>query len=347
MAIEEYGTPAALGRRAGFDVLVTGIDLRVSDWPIDLPGAAILSLVLVLLSFGAFLVQRWLLTRRSYQTTNGKPQAFEKRDLGRWTIPVLAAFALVSFLATFAPLIAILATALSRTISGGLNWSNLGLNNFEAIFSDGTGALRALSTSLGLGITAALLTGLLGALSAYAVVKSKMRGRGALDVLTILPNALPGIVVAVGLILAWNRPWLPITPYNTALILLLAYCCILLPQPVRYATAAFHQVGDNLEAAARVFGASPMTAFRRILLPLIFPSLLASMLLVFAVATRELVASIIVAPVGMQTISTYIWRQFEQGSVGLGMAMAFVTILITTLFPLVVLSLMGKRGSLL
>lgn len=347
MAIEEYGTPAALGRRAGFDVLVTGIDLRVSDWPIDLPGAAILSLVLVALSFGAFLVQRWILTRRSYQTTTGKPQAAQKHELGRWTIPVLLCFGLVAFLATAVPLLGILATALSRTISGGLTWSNLGIDNFAGILSDGPGALRALTTSLSLGIAAALFTGVLGALSAYAVVKTQMRGRQVLDVLTILPNALPGIVVAVGLILAWNQPWLPITPYNTALILLLAYCCILLPQPVRYATAAFHQVGDNLEAAARVFGATPLVAFRRILLPLILPSLIASMLLVFAVATRELVASIIVAPVGLQTISTYIWRQFEQGSVGLGMAMAFVTILITTFFPLVVLSLLGKRGSLL
>ncbi len=346
-AIEEYGTPAALGRRAGFDVLVTGIDLRVSDWPIDLPGAAILSLVLVVLSFGAFLVQRWVLTRRSYQTTNGKPQAFEKRPLGVWSIPVLFAFGLVTFLATAVPLLAILATALSRTISGGLTWGNLGFDNFAAILTDGTGALRALTTSLSLGIGAALFTGILGALSAYAVVKTRMRGRQLLDVLTILPNALPGIVVAVGLILAWNQPWLPMTPYNTALILLLAYCCVLLPQPVRYATAAFHQIGDNLEAAARVFGATPMTAFRRILLPLILPSLMASMLLVFAVATRELVASIIVAPVGLQTISTYIWRQFEQGSVGLGMAMAFVTVLITTFFPLLVLSVLGKRGSLL
>jgi iron(III) transport system permease protein len=346
-AIEEYGTPAALGRRAGFDVLVTGIDLRVSDWPIDLPGAAILSLVLVVLSFGAFLIQRWVLTRRSYQTTNGKPQAFEKRPLGVWSMPVLLAFGLVTFLATAVPLLAILATALSRTISGGLTWGNLGFDNFAAILTDGTGALRALTTSLSLGIGAALFTGILGALSAYAVVKTRMRGRQLLDVLTILPNALPGIVVAVGLILAWNQPWLPMTPYNTALILLLAYCCILLPQPVRYATAAFHQIGDNLEAAARVCGATPMTAFRRILLPLILPSLMASMLLVFAVATRELVASIIVAPVGLQTISTYIWRQFEQGSVGLGMAMAFVTVLITTFFPLLVLSVLGKRGSLL
>lgn len=347
MAIEEYGTPAALGTRAGFTVLVTAIDRRVSDWPIDLPGAAILSLMLVVLSFAAFLLQRWVLNRRSYEATTGKPQGSARRELGPWRIPVLAAFAGVAFVATGLPLLAILASALSRTISGGLALSNLGFSNFAAILGDSTGALRALGTSLGLGVAAALITGLLGAVSAYAVVKTRMRGRGVLDVLTILPNALPGIVVAVGLILAWNQPWLPVSPYNTALILLLAYCCILLPQPVRYATAAFHQIGDNLEAAARVFGASPLTAFRRILLPLIAPSLLAAMLLVFAVATRELVASVVIAPVGVSTISTYIWRQFEQGSVGLGMAMAFVTILITTALPLIVLSLMGRRGNLL
>ena len=347
MAIEEYGTPAALGSRAGFDVLVTAIDLRVSDWPIDLPGAAILSLVLVSLSFAAFLLQRWILTRRSYEATTGKPQGGAKRDLGPWKLPVLVLFSIVATVATLLPLLAILATALSRTISGGLVWSNLGASNFVAILGDSTGALKALGTSLTLGVAAALVTGFLGALSAYAVVKSQVRGRGVIDVLTILPNALPGIVVAVGLILAWNQPWLPVTPYNTALILLLAYCCLLLPQPVRYATAAFHQIGDNLEAAARVCGASPLVAFRRILLPLIAPSLLASMLLVFAVATRELVASVVVAPVGVSTLSTYIWRQFDQGSVGLGMAMAFVTILITTVLPLVILSLMGRRGSLL
>lgn len=347
MAIEEYGTPAALGSRAGFDVLVTAIDLRVSDWPIDLPGAAILSLVLVSLSFAAFLLQRWILTRRSYEATTGKPQGGAKRDLGPWKLPVLVLFSIVATVATLLPLLAILATALSRTISGGLVWSNLGASNFVAILGDSTGALKALGTSLTLGVAAALVTGFLGALSAYAVVKSQVRGRGVIDVLTILPNALPGIVVAVGLILAWNQPWLPVTPYNTALILLLAYCCLLLPQPVRYATAAFHHIGDNLEAAARVCGASPLVAFRRILLPLIAPSLLAAMLLVFAVATRELVASVVVAPVGVSTLSTYIWRQFDQGSVGLGMAMAFVTILITTVLPLVVLSLMGRRGSLL
>jgi len=344
MAIEEYGTPAALGRRAGFQVLVTEIELRVSDWPIDLPGASIMALTLVVLSFGAFLVQRRVLSGRNFQTTGGKPQAIVKRPLGALTVPVLALFALVAFLAAGAPLLAILATAMSRTISGGLALDNLTFANFLRIYEDGAGALKALSLSLSLGVATAIVTGLLGAVASYVVVKTKSRGRFALDVLTIIPNALPGIVVAVGLILAWNQPWLPVTPYNTSLILLLAYCCILLPQPVRYTTAALHQIGDNLEAAARVCGASSMVAFRRILLPLIMPSLVASMLLVFAVAARELVASLLVAPVGMHTVASFIWRQFEQGSVGLGMAMAFVTIVLTTMIPLGILSLMRRGG---
>ncbi|MBB3316469.1 iron(III) transport system permease protein [Rhizobium sp. BK181] len=343
-AIEEYGTPAALGRRAGFQVLVTGIDLRISDWPIDLPGAAILSILLVVMSLLTFLLQRWILARRSYQTVGGKPAAKDKRPLGAMKVPVMIAFAVVAFLATGVPLLSILLTALSRTISGGLALDNISAENFLSVFNNSAGALGALLNSFSLGIGTALITGLIGVLAAYTVVKTKIRGRVAIDTMTILPNALPGIVVAVGLILAWNMPWLPATPYNTAFILLLAYCCILLPQPVRYTTAAFQQIGDSLEAAARVFGASGVTAFRRILLPLVFPSLASAMLLVFALASRELVASVVVAPVGMQTIATFIWRQFEQGSIGLGMAMAFIAILITTLLPLLLLTLFRRSG---
>ncbi|MCC2612402.1 iron ABC transporter permease [Neorhizobium sp. Rsf11] len=343
-AIEEYGTPAALGRRAGFQVLVTGIDLRITDWPIDLPGAALLSILLVAMSLVTFLAQRWILARRSYQTVGGKPTAKDKRPLGALKIPVMIAFAVVAFLATGVPLLAILSTALSRTISGGLALDNISFANFQSVFANSAGALVALANSFSLGIGTALITGLIGVMAAYTVVKTKIPGRMTIDVMTILPNALPGIVVAVGLILAWNMPWLPVTPYNTAFILLLAYCCILLPQPVRYTTAAFQQIGDNLEAAARVFGASSFTAFRRILLPLVFPSLASAMLLVFALASRELVASVVVAPVGMQTIATFIWRQFEQGSIGLGMAMAFIAILITTLLPLLLLTLLRRSG---
>ncbi|MBE0404721.1 ABC transporter permease [Halomonas citrativorans] len=330
LTIEEFGTPATLGAQAGYHVLVTGIHQRFSDWPIDIPGAAVLSLLLVMLAMAAFYVQHWLVTRRSFISQTGKPTTGERAELGKWKWPALVLFSAVAFISVAVPLLAVLATALTGTLSGGLTLDNLSLRHFEALFANRGGAMQALGTSLSLAVGAALLTGVLGALVGYMVVRAQVRGKGMLDLLSLLPNTLPGVVVAVGLILAWNQSHWPIQVYNTGAMLLLAYACLLLPYPVRYASAAFRQMGESLEAAARVCGAGFITTFRRILLPALAPSLLVSMLLVFAIASRELVASLMVAPAGMSTVSTFVFGQFEQGSPGVGMAMSAVAIFTTT-----------------
>ncbi|MCB1490310.1 MAG: iron ABC transporter permease [Rhodobiaceae bacterium] len=344
MTIEEYGTPAVLGARFGFQVLVTGIDTSISDWPIDLPKAALLSIVLVVLSLAAFAVQRRIAGARDFDVVGGKSPRAPRRSLGRWTGPVIALFCAAAFVSTLAPMLAIMATALSRTISGGLNPENMGLANFRAVLNDSTGALSALGTSFGLGAVSAVAAGALGLVIAFATTRARNSGsgRGLIDTLAMLPNAAPGVVVALGLILLWNQPALPVTPYNTLTILVLAYVCILLPQPVRYTTAAFQQINPSLEAAARVHGASAGRAAWRVMVPLVAPSVLVAMLLVFTVAARELVASLLVAPVGTDTIGTYIWRQFDQGSVGEGMAVAFIAIIATTLIPMALLSAMRR-----
>lgn len=327
--IEEYGTPAVLASNVGFFVLVTGIEQRFSDWPIDLPGAAVLSVILMTLALLAYGAQRWVTAGRDYETQTGKPVVRGARPLGPWQAPALLLFSSVAVLATLAPLLSIGATAFTGTLSGGLAWDNLSLRHFDALFAQGSAALSALATSLALATGTALLTGVVGALLAYTVLRAPSRSAGVLDALAILPNAMPGIVVAVGLILAWNQPWLPFTPYDTWLILLLAYACLLLPYPARYAHAALRQIGHNLEAGAFVHGAGFWTTLRRIVLPLLGPSVGAAMLLVFAIASRELVASLLLTPTGMQTVSLFIWRQFDQGSVGQGMAMSLITIAIT------------------
>lgn len=330
LTIEEFGTPATLGAQAGYAVLVTGIHQRFADWPIDIPGAAVLSLLLVLLAMAAFYLQHWLVTRRSFVSQTGKPTVVEQCELGAWKWPVLALFVLVALVAVAVPVLAVLATAFTGTLSGGLTWDNLSTRHFDALLANRGGAMKALSTSLGLATGAALLTGVLGALVGYLVVRARLHGRGVLDLLSLLPNVMPGVVVAVGLILAWNQSWWPIRIYNTAAMLLLAYACLLLPYPVRYASAAFRQMSESLEAAARVCGAGFLTTFRRILLPALAPSLVVSMLLVFAIASRELVASLMLAPAGMSTVSTFVFGQFEQGSPGVGMAMSAVAIFTTT-----------------
>lgn len=344
MTIEEYGTPAVLASNVGFDVLVTGIEQRLSDWPIDLPGAALLSLALMGLAVIAYIGQRRLLAGRNYEATDGKPQAMQRVELGVWRVPVLLLFALAGVCATVLPLWSIAATAFTGTLSGGLAWENWTLRHFAAVLSQGSEALQALGTSFALALGAAVLVGVFGALVAYCSVRMRSRTAQALDVLSVLPNAMPGIVVAVGLILAWNQPWLPITPYNTWVILLLAYACLLLPYPIRYAHAALQQVSVHLEAAARVHGASVWQMLARVVAPLLAPSVLAAMLLVFAIASRELVASLLLAPTGMQTVAVYVWRQFEQGSVGEGMAMSMIAIGVTAALVLLAHRLVAWRS---
>jgi len=343
LTIEEFGTPATLGAQAGYQVLVTGIHNRFSDWPIDIPGAAMLSILLVILAMGAFYLQHWLVTRRSYVSQTGKPSATAQAELGVWRWPVVLLFSLTAAAAVAVPILAVLATALTRTLSGGLALNNLSLGHFQALLDQSSGAVSALSTSLGLAIAAALLTGILGALVGYLVVRAEVRGRRLLDFLSLLPNTMPGIVIAVGLILAWNQRFWPIQIYNTGAMLLLAYTCLLLPYPVRYSQAAFRQMSHSLEAAARVSGAGFITTFRRILLPALAPSLVVAMLLVFAIASRELVASLMVAPAGTVTVATFVFSQFEQGSPGVGMAMSAVAIFTTTALLVGLTLLSGKR----
>ncbi|MCW2474344.1 iron ABC transporter permease [Candidatus Symbiopectobacterium sp. NZEC151] len=329
LAIEEYGVPAAIGPHAGIQALTTGIEQRLADWPIDLSGAAVLSLLLVALALTAYTVQRALTAGKDVGTITGKPAAIVIRDPGRWTLPIIGLFSCVAVIAVGIPVSAMLATAFSGTLSGGLSADNVTLRHFSAVLSGKNQALSALSSSMGLASGTALLTGVVGTLVAWLVTVRRVRGAALLDGLSLLPVALPGIVVGLGLILAWNRSFWPITPYNTWAILLLAYSCLLLPYPIRYVSAALRQLGPNLEAAARVHGASTLKALRYVVAPLIFPSLLAAMLLVFAVAVRELVTSLLLAPAGVQTTAIFIWRQFEQGSVGQGMAMATVAMTVS------------------
>lgn len=329
LAIEEYGAPAALGSQSGVTVLTTGIERRLADWPIDMPGAAVLSLVLVALAMTAFFVQRAVVAGRDFDTTSGKPVAVPLRSMGRWRWPVSALFGTVAFVAVGVPLCAMVATAVSGIVSGGLSWDNLSGRHLAALVDTDGEAWQALGTSLSLATGSALLAGAVGFMAAWCVAGRKVPGAALIDALSLMPAALPSIVVGVGLILAWNQPFWPVTPYGTWGILLLSYVCLLLPYPVRYVGAALTQIGANLEAAARVHGATPAAALRRIVLPLVLPSLAASMLMVFAVASRELVTSLLLAPAGVQTVSIYVWRQFEQGSPGQGMAMACLAVTVS------------------
>jgi len=344
LAIEEFGVPAALGTRAGVVMLTTDIEKKLADWPIDLSGASMLSVVLVAIALCAWGVQKKLTGNHDVTSITGKPTENMGAEAGVWTLPVVAVMASVGIVAVVLPGASMVMSGMLGTLSGGVTLSNVTLSHYAALFSQQGDALAALGTSLSLALGAACITGMLGLLASWLVVVQKIKGRGFIDALSLMPAALPGVVVGVGLILLWNQPFWVISPYNSWAILLLSYCCLLLPWPVRYVGSALRQLGGNLEPAARVHGASAFQALRFIVLPLVFPALLAAMLMVFAIASRELVTSLLLAPAGTQTVSVFIWRQFEQGSVGQGMAMATLTLITGLTLMLTALHIM-QRGA--
>ncbi|WP_442913059.1 ABC transporter permease [Leclercia sp.] len=344
LAIEEYGVPAALGTRAGVLMLTTDIEKKLAEWPIDLSGASMLSVVLVTIALSAWWLQKKLTGNQDVTSITGKPTENMGADAGGFILPVVVLLALTGFIAVILPGASMALSGVLGTLSGGVTLANLTGSHYAALFSQQGDALAALGTSLSLALGAACITGLLGLLVAWLVVVQKIKGHGLLDALSLMPAALPGVVVGVGLILLWNQPFWPVSPYNSWAILLLSYCCLLLPWPVRYVGSALRQLGGNLEPAARVHGASALQALRFIVLPLVSPAMLAAMLMVFAIASRELVTSLLLAPAGTQTVSVFIWRQFEQGSVGQGMAMATLTLLTGLVLMLTALGIMQRTA---
>ncbi|WJI35311.1 iron ABC transporter permease [Klebsiella sp. ZYC-1] len=344
LAIEEYGVPAALGPRAGLLMLTVGIEKKLADWPIDLPGASLLSLLLMAVALLAWWLQKRLTGDKEVTSVTGKPGENSGAELGWLALPAALLMASLGGVAVMLPGASMVLTSLMSTLSGGIHGDNFTLRHFTALFAQQGDALSALGTSLSLALASALIVGVIGLLAAWLVLVQKMKGSAIVDALSLMPAALPGVVVGVGLILLWNQPFWPVSPYNTGFMLLLSYCCLLLPWPVRYAGSALRQLGHNLEPAARVHGATPLQALRLIVLPLIFPALLAAMLMVFAIASRELVTSLLLAPAGTQTVAVFIWRQFEQGSPGQGMAMASLTLFTGLGLMLSALALM-QRGA--
>ncbi|MDU1516282.1 MAG: iron ABC transporter permease [Klebsiella michiganensis] len=344
LAVEEYGVPAALGPRAGLLMLTVGIEKKLADWPIDLPGASLLSLLLMAVALLAWWLQKRLTGDKEVTSVTGKPGENSGAELGWLALPATLLMASVGGVAVMLPGASMVLTSLMSTLSGGIHGDNFTLRHFTALFAQQGDALSALGTSLSLALASALIVGVIGLLAAWLVLVQKMKGSAIVDALSLMPAALPGVVVGVGLILLWNQPFWPVSPYNTGFMLLLSYCCLLLPWPVRYVGSALRQLGHNLEPAARVHGATPLQALRLIVLPLIFPALLAAMLMVFAIASRELVTSLLLAPAGTQTVAVFIWRQFEQGSPGQGMAMASLTLFTGLGLMLSALALM-QRGA--
>ena len=340
--LSEYGTPYTLGRRIGFYVFTTDIHRYSTTAPIDFGRSASLSSVLICICMGMWLLQNYITSRTSYRLVSGKGSRPARTELSRvgqmlawlWVL-------LVVLIAIGVPYFSIISTSLIKLRGYGLAAGNFTFDHYIELFSTGK-ALDAIWCSLFLAISSATICSVIGTAVVVTVQRARGIGKKALEGISLLPEMLPSIVLVIGIMLFWNAIYRVIPLYNTIGIMVLAYVVLYLPYTVQYVSSAFTQINGSLLEAGRTFGGSPSYVFRRITLPMISRGIFAGWMMIFIIAFRELVTASLIAPPNVLVVSTYINREFEQGSVSLGMAMAVLCVLITTTALLVFHYVTGK-----
>ena len=329
--LSEYGTPATLGKRIGFEVFTTEIHRHATVAPVDFGGSATLSSVLVGICLCMWMLQNYITNRKSYHLVSGKGN---RTNLQKLPLPACVAawgyIILVILVAIGVPYFSVISTSFINLRGYGLAPGNFTWVHYVELFTDNTKGVSALKNSLFLAVTSATICAILGTLIVVAVRKTKSGFGKVVEAIALLPEMLPGIVLVIGIMLFWNQIYHILPLYNTMGILILAYVVLFLPYTVQYVTSSFTQINENLNSAGRVFGGSPRYVLLHITLPLIRPGVVTGFMMTFIIAFRELVTASLIAPPNTLVVSTYIMREFEQGSVSVGMAMAVLCVLFTT-----------------
>ncbi|MBP2017213.1 iron(III) transport system permease protein [Symbiobacterium terraclitae] len=287
-----FGIPSIIGGQARIQVVTTRIISYVYVGTTEaMHEATALAVVLLMLSIAVLWFSNWYLAKREYFTLAGKSTRPTLVELGPWKWPLVAVFAIVCFVFAILPIMALVMTSLVKTMGRGFAFDNLTLDVWRSVLADDA-TWRTLRTSLYSSVLAATGGTLVGLLIAYLKVKTRMRFRTIPDFLATFTNATPGIVLALGLILAFSGKF-GLNLYGTFWILVVAYFVRHLSYAVRQAAAALEQVHPSLEEAALSSGASWLRLFKDVTIPLVGPSVVGGWFLVFMPSFYELTMSVL------------------------------------------------------
>jgi iron(III) transport system permease protein len=331
-AMTLFGSPAILALPAGFHTMTTKI-WSLFQYPPKPELAAAASLPLLLLTVVLLRAEHLILGRRGYSVLGGRPGDARLVRLGAGKWPALALCFLVLLNPVFLPYGALVNAAFSPVATQPLSLHSLTLHNVEFVFFELSATQLALKNTFLLGVLAATLGTLLAVVIAYLTTRQAIAGYRVLGFLATAPVAIPGIVLGVGLFLAYTRP--PFVLYGTLWILLIAFITISLPAAYQQLQSAIRTVHPELEDAGRILGATRLQALRHVTAPLLRSAVIATWCFIFVGVIRELSAAIMLFTSQTKVISVLIFDLNESGDLGaiavLGLMMLAITYAIVVL----------------
>jgi iron(III) transport system permease protein len=344
-SIADFGNPIVVGGQ--FSVLSTDIFFAIVGAQYDQGKAASLAWILTMFALGVFALQRALLGKQNYTTVSGKgdagiPMALPdgiRRVLNAVVYPWLL-FTVVVYLFAFAGGFVqtwgrdyTLTLAHFRT-AFGLEWGEFGL-----VWA-GT-AWSSFFTTIKLAGLAAPVTAAVGLLIAYLLARTEFRGQGWFEFIALLAFAIPGTVLGVSYILAFNVP--PVELTGTGLIIVLSFMFRNLPVGVRAGTAAFKQLDKSLDEASVMLRASTFQTLRYVVLPLLKPALVAALVYSFVRAMTTVSAVIFLVTAENELATSYIIGRVGNGDYGVALAYCTVLILLMSAAIALIQFLVGER----
>ena len=328
-SLADFATPLILAGNQ-FPVLPTQAYLQITGL-FDLRGGAVLSFALLLPALAVFLLQRYWVSRRFYVTITGKGAGqapFDSVSPGARAL-LLTACAGVALVVIY--FYALLLYA-SLVMALGANHA-FTLQHYRTIFTEG---LKAIGDTLIIAGIAMPLGGLYGILLGYLVTKKSFAGRRTMELVSMINYALPGTIVGIAYLIAFNEPPLELT--GTALIIIACYIFRYGPTGIRATVALLQQIDKSLEEASQGLGAGSSATFRRVTLPLIMPAFFAGLGVVFIRSMTAISATIFLVSISWTLITVKILENITELS--LGPAAAFSVLVVAIVF--VVIAIIGR-----
>jgi len=333
-----FGAPAILGLPAGIHTITTQI-WAFFQYPPRLDLAAAFSVPLLIATVGLIALQKKLLGRRGYSTVGGKGGQKRLLKLGYLRWPAFLLVAAILSLSVFLPYGILLKAALSKAWAMPLTADNFTLGNFSFTFFEYSDTRNAIVNTFKLGILTATAGTLLATLLAYITNRQLLRGARYLSFFVLAPLVIPGIVLAVGLFIAYTRP--PIVLYGTIWIMFVAFLTKEMPIGFSQTESTFKTIHPELEDATRIIGANRLRALKDVTVPLARSGLIAAWSFIFIGVIRELSASILLFTPSSKVVSVVIFDLKEEGQIG---AIAVLGILLLAVSFLIILSVQWLAG---
>jgi iron(III) transport system permease protein len=288
-------------------------------------------------------LQGKILKNSNYQIIGGKsfrPMELKLRGL-RWPLLVIA-IVYIGFTIVL-PTVTIFLVGGLKTYGLPFTRANLSLDNYKYVLFDWNLTRDAIKNSLTLGLSAALITMFAGVIISYVLVKMKIKGKGLLEFLGMLPFSVPGSVIALGVILAWSGKF-GVNLYNTVWIILVAYIARYMGFSLKSNQAALSQISDSLMEAARACGATMGRTLKDIVLPLARPGMISAFFLIFLPALRELTVSVMLYSPMTRTLGVAIYTLNEDGQTVYSAALAGIALIIIVLGQLFISKVLGAKA---